>query len=140
MKQAIRKLFSYTLLAGVLLLTTALGSCKGDKPDAPQEENLRVSLDPVPINPVRALGASYDFSVKVDSKMPKDGVSVQVDLRKDSDNSSLFSRNYPSVTTSPLSVSVQGIPFNQMGTVSVVVTSKTKATNTSTQTFKLVRK
>jgi hypothetical protein len=140
MKQAIRKLFSYTLLAGVLFSTTALGSCKGDKPDAPQEENLRVSLDPVPTNPVRALGASYDFAVKVESKMPKDGVSVQVDYRKDSDNSSLFSRNYPSVTTSPLSVSVQGIPFNQMGTVSVVVTSKTKATNTSTQTFKLVRK
>src|SRR5215217_4090303 len=130
----IKKQLSYMLLAAVLLSAAALQSCEPSKPEPEEEAALVVSLDPVPVSPVRALGTSYDFKVKVDSKMPAQGVSVQVDYRKDSDNSSLFSQTY-TTTTTPLNVSVQGIPFNQVGAVTVVVTSKTKATNTVAKTF-----
>jgi len=137
------KLLSYTLIAAfMLVMGTYLQACKKDKPKPPQEANLAVSLDPAPgsvTTPVVAIGATYTFNVKVDSRMPANGVTVNVVYRQDSDNQVVFSQEY-TTATSPLPVSITGIPFNELGTVTVVVTSKSNATNTQTKTFKLVRK
>ena len=126
----------YVLLS---MLIASCDSCKKDRPEPPPEANLVISLDPNPSGRVTALGATYDFAVKVDSQMPSQGVSVNVVYKKDSDNSVVFSREY-ATTTSPLSVQVTSIPYNEVGTVTVVVTSKTKSDNTQTKTFQLVRK
>jgi len=135
MKLAIRSLW-YVLL---LVLVSSCDSCKKDKPEAPGEANLIVSLHPAPSGRVTTLGATYDFQVKVDSPMPAQGVTVSVVYKKDSDATVVFSREY-TTTTSPLNVQITSIPFNEVGTVTVVVTSKTRSHNTVTKTFQLVRK
>jgi hypothetical protein len=129
----------YVLLSVVVLGSLGLVACDPEKPEPPSEASLVISLDPNPSGRVTSLGATYDFAVKVDSQMPTQGVSVNVVYKKDSDNSVVFSREY-ATTTSPLSVQVTNIPYNEVGTVTVVVTSKTKSDNTQTKTFQLVRK
>ncbi len=114
---------------------------KGGTPPPPQpvEENLVIALDPDPgSTTVKSLGASYDFKVIIQSKMPAQGVSVNVSYKKDSDNSVIFSQTLESTTT-PVSVTVNNITAD-VGTVTVTVTSKSKPANTATRTFKLVLK
>ncbi len=130
------KTLTYLLLS---VLITSCDSCKKDKPEPPQEAALVVTLDPVPVTLVQTLGTTYNFKVLVESQMPSQGVTVSVVYRQDSDNTVVFSQNYD-MTASPLNVSVTNIPFNEVGTVTVVVTSKTKTDNTVIKTFKLVRK
>lgn len=135
------KLFIKTLF--VSLFAVLLSSCYGDLgDDITWEEDLVVALNPnpgSPTTPVITLGASYDFNVLVQSQMPPQGVTVNVAYRQDSDNTLVFGQEY-STTTSPLPVTITNIPFDEVGTVTITVTSKTKADNTVTKTFKLVRK
>lgn len=126
----------YVLL---LVLVSSCDSCKKDKPEPPQEANLVVRLNPEPVSGLnQAMGAAHTFKVAVQSVMPAQGVTIKVDYVKDS-GGSVFSHTQ----TSPASetpVTITGIPFNQVGTVTVVVTSVSKPANTVTKTFKLVRK
>jgi hypothetical protein len=133
------KLFIKTLF--VSLFSLLLGSCYVDNGDEGMvgEQNLVVALDPTPGTLVQTLGTTYNFKVLVQSQMPAQGVTVSVVYRQDSDDTIVFSQNY-TTTTSPLDVAITNIPFNEVGTVTIVVTSKTKTDNTVTKTFKLVRK
>jgi hypothetical protein len=104
------------------------------------DQALQVSLDPDPSSSlVRIFSTSYDFKVGVQSRMPVQGVTVSVVYRQDSDNAVVFSQSY-STSETPLAIRVTDLPFNEVGTVTVVVTSKASSTNTVTKTFKLVRK
>lgn len=137
---------SLNLLYSLLIALFCFSACgKGGSddntpPPAAAEENLVVSIDPDAGGTIaKALGASYDFKVVVSSKMPAQGVDVSVTYKKDADGAVVFSQNLQT-TFSPLNVTINNIPFNEVGTVTVVVTSKSKAANTVTKTFKLVRK
>ena len=134
MKLLIRSLF-------VSMFALLLGSCYVDNGDEGivGEQDLVVALDPTPGTLVQNMGSTYNFKVLVQSQMPPQGVTVSVIYRQDSDDVIVFSQNY-TTTTSPLDVSITNMPFNEVGTVTVVVTSKTKADNTVTKTFKLVHK
>lgn len=104
------------------------------------EQNLQVALEPTPGATIqRTLGTTYDFRVLVQSVMPQRGVDVNVVYRQDSDNQVVFNQNY-FTASSPLNVTIINIPFNEVGTVTITVVSKSKPDNTVTKTFKLVRK
>jgi hypothetical protein len=124
----------------VSLFAVWLSSCYGDLGEGIGEQNLVVALDPDAGSTIaRTLGTTYDFKVLVKSTMPPQGVTVSVVYRQDIDNAVVFSQNY-TTTTSPLNVTITNIPFNEVGTVTVIVTSKSKTDNTVSKTFKLVRK
>lgn len=125
----------------VSLFAVLLSGCYGDLgDDMPVEQNLVVALEPEPESAlVRIFSTSYNFNVLIQSLMPRQGVTISVEYRQDSDNSVVFSRNYVT-STSPQPVTITNIPFNEVGTVTVTVTSVTKSDNTVTKTFKLVRK
>jgi hypothetical protein len=127
----------------VLFLSLLLINCGKDssiETGGSPEQALQVSLDPTPTSSlVRIFSTSYDFKVSIESRMPAQGVDISVVYRQDSDNTVVFSQNYATMT-SPQNVTITNIPFNEVGTVTVVVTSKTRSTNTATKTFKLVRK
>jgi hypothetical protein len=133
------KLFIKTLF--VSLFAVWLTSCYSDLgDDGVGEQNLVVALDPDTGNTlVKTFSTAYDFKVLVKSQMPRQGVTVSVVYSQDSDNSVVFSQTY-NIEASPLNVQVTDIPFNEVGTVTVTVTSKSSPSNTVTQTFKLVRK
>lgn len=127
-----------TLLAG--LFAFWLSSCYGDLGEGIGEQDLIVALDPDSGSAIaRTLGTTYDFNVLVQSAMPPQGVTVSVVYRQDIDNAVVFSQNY-TATTSPQPVRITNIPFNEVGTVTLIVTSKGEPDNTVTKTFKLVRK
>lgn len=123
-------------------LSTACND-KGNNPPTPPpvtEDNLVISIEPDPgTTVVKALGATYDFKLNITSKMPPQGVTITVTYKKDSDNTTLFSQTLQSSTT-PVNITISNIPQNDVGTVTITVTSKSKASNTATKSFKLTRK
>jgi hypothetical protein len=133
----IRSLF-LMIAASLALFSTACND--GGNTPTEVEENLVIGIDPDPGTSIAtALGATYTFKVAISSKMPSQGVEVTTTYRKDSDNSVVFSQTLQATST-PINVTITGIPFNEVGTVTVEVKSKSKPANTATKTFKLVRK
>ncbi len=137
------KLILKTLLfLSIIAATVPFCGKKGGTPPPPPppaEENLVIALDPDPGSTiVKSFGASYEFKVIIQSKVPAQGVTINISYRKDSDNSVIFSQTLESTTT-PVSITVNNITAD-VGTVTVTVTSKTKPANTATKTFKLVLK
>ena len=127
-------------MIGILLLTVVLHSCYTHEDDNIGEAKLVISVDPEPGSTIaRTLGTTYDFRVAITSRMPPRGVDITVAYTQDSDNSVVFTQNYLT-TTASLPVTITNIPFNEVGTVTVTATSRGRATNTATKTFKLVRK
>lgn len=131
--------FLFLLVAASMMLFSTACNDGGNKPTE-VEENLVIAIDPNPGSAIAtALGATYTFKVTITSKMPSQGVDITTTYRKDSDNTQIFSQTLQT-SSSPVNITVTGIPFNEVGTVTVEVKSKSKSTNTATKTFKLVRK
>jgi hypothetical protein len=131
----INKIFPFLLTA---MLLTACDSCK-KKPEGVQEQSLQIRLDPPATAPVRTSSTTYAFKVFVESTMPERGIEVDVTYKRDADQGVIFNQRY-TTANSPLDVTITGIPFNEMGTVTVTATSKSTATNTTSKTFSLARK
>ena len=86
-----------------------------------------------------AVGASQAINVNVTSALPKDGVTIDVKVNKDVDNTSVFANNISS-TAAANAITITSLTPGVLSTVTVVVTSKTKSANTSTKTFKIAAK
>lgn len=127
----------------LLVLPFLLVDCKKPKPTPPpvQEENLVISIDPDPGTTAvtKVLQNTYNVQLTIQSKMPPQGVSINVQYRKDADNAVLFSQTLE--TTEPQrTITINNINTTDVGTVTITVTSKTKATNVASKSFKLARK
>lgn len=87
-----------------------------------------------------AIGGSQAINVNVTSTLPKDGVTIDVKVTKDADNSSVFTNNISSSTAGTNAINITSLSPGVLSTVTVVVTSKTKTSNTATKTFKIAAK
>lgn len=87
-----------------------------------------------------AIGGSQAINVNVTSALPKDGVTIDVKVTKDADNSSVFANNISSSTAGTNAINITSLSPGVLSTVTVVVTSKTKTSNTATKTFKIASK
>lgn len=106
----------------------------------PSEENLVIGIDPDLGSAVApSLGATYNFTTIIKSKMPVGGINIDVVCTKDADNSSVSSQTVSSSST-PVSVSVSNLLPGVLCTVKITVTSKSKPTNTASLSFKVARK
>jgi hypothetical protein len=137
-------------LQGILLITITsliLSSCSKKGTPTPQpppvvvtEENIAFTIDPDPgSSTAPATSGTYTFKVTVTSKLPASGFTVDYTTKKDSDNSELDKKQISSSVASvdiSTGTLVSGVLYN----VTVLVTSKSKATNTATKTFKVARK
>ena len=104
------------------------------------EENIAFSIDPDPgTGTAPASSGTYTFNVNVSSKIPSAGVKVDLTTKKDADNFLLDSKTIES-STSSIAISTGTLAAGTLYNISVVVTSKSKATNTATKTFKVARK
>ena len=139
-----RKIIFFSAL---LLTASIMTSCK--KPATPKpvtppvvvtEENIVFTIDPDPgTSTASASSGTYTFNVNVSSKIPSSGVKVDITTKKDADNFLLDSKTVES-STSNIAISTGTLASGTLYNVSVVVTSKSKATNTATKTFKVARK
>jgi hypothetical protein len=85
------------------------------------------------------VGTSQLLNANITSALPKDGVTLDVTVRKKLDNTVVFTTNLSSSTASN-PVTVTGLTGGTLCVATIVVTSKSKATNTSTKTFELAAK
>ena len=128
-------------LFGILLLVILSGCSKGGNANEPppEEANLVVSFGPEVSGGInQTLTHEYKFNVVLSSSLPVQGIEIKIDFVKDS-GGSVFSQTLTSTNASN-AVTITGISFNEIGTVTVMITSKSKPTNTTTKTFKLIRK
>ena len=97
-----------------------------------------IDIDPGATNIYAVVGTSQRIEVKL-AAIPASGVTIETKLIKISDNSNAFTNSISSTSlTNPITVTgiLPGILYN----LSVVVTSKTTASNTKTIEFKMASK
>ena len=88
--------------------------------------------------PYGAQGGVQDIIVKITSALPKDGVTIDVKVTKDADNTTVFNKNITATTASNI-IKISGL-LSEKSTATVLVTSKTKTSNAATKTFKISAK
>ena len=108
------------------------------EPSLTATNGVLIDIDPGATNIYTVVGTSQRIEVKL-AAIPASGVTIETKLIKISDNSNAFTNSISSTSlTNPISVTgiLPGILYN----LSVVVTSKTTATNTKTVEFKMASK
>jgi hypothetical protein len=85
------------------------------------------------------VGTSQLLNANITSALPKDGVTLDVTVRKKLDNTVVFTTNLSSSAASN-PITLTGLTAGVLCVATVTVTSKSKATNTSIKTFELAAK
>jgi hypothetical protein len=85
------------------------------------------------------VGTSLILNANITSTLPKDGVTIDVSVKRKSDNTVVFATNLSSSAASN-PVTVTGLAAGTLCVATVTVTSKSKATNTALKTFELASK
>ena len=85
------------------------------------------------------VGTSQLLNANITSTLPKDGVTIDVTVKKKSDNTVVFTNNLSSSAASN-PVTVIGLTAGTLCVATVTVTSKSKASNTALKTFEMASK
>jgi hypothetical protein len=85
------------------------------------------------------VGTSQLLNANITSTLPKDGVTIDVSVKKKADNTVVFTTNVSSSAASN-PVTVTGLAAGTLCVATITVTSKSKASNTATKTFELAAK
>ena len=85
------------------------------------------------------VGTSQLLNVNITSTLPKDGVTIDVTVKKKSDNTVVFTSNLSSTAASN-PVTVTGLTPGVLCVALITVTSKSKASNSALKTFELASK
>ena len=85
------------------------------------------------------VGSTLLMNTNITSALPKDGVTIDISVKKKLDNSTVFSSNISSSAASN-PVTITGLTSGVLCVATITVTSKSKATNTAIKTFELASK
>jgi hypothetical protein len=85
------------------------------------------------------VGTTLLMNTNITSTLPKDGVTIDVTVKKKLDNSVVFSSNISSSSASN-PVTITGLTSGVLCAATITVTSKSKASNTAFKTFELASK
>ena len=85
------------------------------------------------------VGASLAVNANITSTLPKYGVTIDVLVKKKSDNTVVFTSSLSSSTASN-PVTVTGLTPGTLCVATITVTSKSKASNSALKTFELASK
>jgi hypothetical protein len=119
-----------------------IDSCsdKGGGGGGSSEANLVVTLNP-PAGSTQPAAPQVDFplTVSITSTMPPQGVTIDVKAAPDGSTTNFFTETRPT-TGATNNFTITGTPTGVVSVVTVTVTSKTKATNTVTLSYRYTRK
>lgn len=90
-------------------------------------------------NVFTVVGTSVTMNANITSILPKNGVTIDVIVKKKLDNSVMFSTNLSSSAASN-PITVTGLAPGVLCVASVTITSKSKLSNSSLKTFELAAK
>ena len=86
-----------------------------------------------------ALGSAQDIGVSITSTLPTAGVTADIVVTKDLDNSSVFSQTL-TATTANFTTTIQNLVGGIVCTATITLTSKSTLSNKASKTFKIARK
>ena len=118
------------LAIGISIMLLSVVSCDKD----PEEEALRISTDASPVNTTPS--PNFNFKLNVESKMPSSGVSIEYIVKGETDNHVYF-QNQTTTSSSQTGITIINLPRQITCICTIAVTSKTKATNTATTSFRV---
>jgi hypothetical protein len=136
----------------VILVSAACGKGSGGSggggvtptpptPPVVTEEDIVFTFDIDPgANIYAALGATQEVKITVTSKMPTAGVTTDIVVKRDSDGTTVSSSSLTAATSSPITGTISNLATNIVCTATITLKSVSKASNTSTKTFKIARK
>ena len=140
------KFIYFKTLICILILNITISCSKSSggnvltPPPSPVEETIAFNIDIDPGSSVYSvLSATQDAKITLSSKMPTDGITVDVVVKKDLDNSTLSSNNY-STSLSPFTTSISNLSPGVLYTVTYTVSSKSKPSNSVIKSIKIARK
>lgn len=90
-------------------------------------------------NVFAVVGNSIAINANITSTLPKDGVTIDVSVKKKADNTVVFSASTSSSAASN-PVTITGLVPGVLCVTTVTVTSKSKSSNTSLKTFEMASK
>ena len=125
------------LLLAVILLIQSCGS-KNPPPPPPAEQQIAFTHNAG--NNVLNPGSSLNFAVTLTSTMPAAGIKVEVSTKEEASGNTVGANSSVNSTSSPVNVGVSGLPQQLWCIVTVKVTSAGTASNSATQTFRVVNK
>lgn len=108
------------------------------EPSLTATNGVTVDIDPGASNIYAVVGTSQKMDVKL-LAIPASGVTIDVKMVKLTDNTTVFTNNISSTSLSN-AVTITGLVPGVLYQVTVVVTSKTTASNTKTIEFKIAAK
>ena len=90
-------------------------------------------------NVFAVVGTSIAINANITSTLPKDGVTIDVSVKKKADNAVVFNASTSSAAASN-PINITGLTPGVLCVTTVTVTSKSKSSNTSTKTFEMASK
>ncbi|WP_290798875.1 hypothetical protein [Flavihumibacter sp. UBA7668] len=137
------KAFIANLLLASLTAVVLLPSCGGGGDDPqPAEENLVITTTPVLNGQQEAVapGPNFPLTVTVTSKMPPQGVRIEVTARPDGNGTTAFFTANQTTSNATTTLSITNTPQLTVSRVTVTVTSLSKPSNTKTGFYLYSRK
>lgn len=126
-----------------ILFTCLLAGCGksgGGGTTPTPEASLVFTTNPDPgSNIFAALSSSQDIVVSITSALPAAGVTVDIVVTKDLDNSTVFSQSLTN-TVPNFTVAVQNLTSGVVCTVVITLTSKSTSSNKASKSFKIAKK
>lgn len=140
------KIFYFQTLICLLIFSLAISCSKSNgsdiptPPPIPVEETIAFTIDIDSGSSVyAALSAIQDAKITISSKIPTSGITVDVVVKKDIDNTTVSNGTY-STTLSPFTATISNLSPGVLHTATFTVTSKSKPSNSAIKSFKIARK
>ena len=131
------QLNTFILLSFIILLASC-GS-KGPTPQPPVTEQ-PIAFTHNAGNNVPNPGSSLNFAVTLTSAMPAAGIKVEVSTKEEASGNTVGTNSSVNSTSATVNVGVSALPQQLWCIVTIKVTSVSTASNSATQTFRIVNK
>ncbi|MCF8289310.1 MAG: hypothetical protein K9I31_03805 [Chitinophagaceae bacterium] len=139
------------VLYGILLLTVLNGCSKsGDSPTPapptpvapiPTESSIAftVDIDPGSTNVFAALSSSQTIIVNISSTLPKDGATIDLNVKRERDNVTIWNTSISTLSAAN-TMKIDSLKPGELCVATIVTTSKNTSSNNATKSFKIARK
>lgn len=130
---------AFVICLFITCLYTGCGKSGGSSTPA-VEPALVFTTNPDPGSTIfTALSSNQDVAVTVTSKMPAAGVTADITVIKEMDNSTIFSQSLSSSLPN-FTLGIQNLSGGAVCDVTITLTSKTTVSNKASKTFKIAKK
>ena len=120
-----------------IILIQSCGS-KSPTPTPPAEQPITFSHNAG--NNVLNPGPSLSFNVTLTSAMPSGGIKVEISTKEEASGNVVGTNSSTSGTSAAVTASISSLPRQLWCVVTIKVTSQRTASNSATQTFRIVYK